>query len=119
MHWIYPSVGGAFFAFGLGANGDIVFTFVIDSYRDLVAEAFVGIAFLRNAISIVVPLTAVQWMTQVGPVYMFVTASMICLFIGLLFIPMVIWGKRIRTALAPRYYAVIEKRMQHGLAGGL
>ncbi|KXJ90344.1 major facilitator superfamily domain-containing protein [Microdochium bolleyi] len=119
MHWIYPSVGGAFFAFGLGANGDIVFTFVIDSYRDLVAEAFVGIAFLRNAVSICIPLTAVQWMTQVGPVYMFVTSSMIILFIALLFIPMIIWGKKIRIALAPRYYAIIEKRMQHGLHAGL
>ncbi|KAF4966919.1 hypothetical protein FSARC_5452 [Fusarium sarcochroum] len=33
MHWIYPSIGGAFFAFGLGAMGDITFTFVIDTYR--------------------------------------------------------------------------------------
>jgi MFS family permease len=35
MHWIYPSIGGAFFAFGLGATGDIAFTFVIDTYRDV------------------------------------------------------------------------------------
>ncbi|KAM5354096.1 hypothetical protein ACJ41O_000746 [Fusarium nematophilum] len=32
MHWIYPSIGGGLFAFGLGANGDITFTFVIDTY---------------------------------------------------------------------------------------
>lgn len=35
MHWIYPSIGGAMFAFGLGAYGDIAFTFVIDTYRDV------------------------------------------------------------------------------------
>jgi hypothetical protein len=35
MHWIYPSIGGAFFAFGLGANGDISFTLVIDTYREV------------------------------------------------------------------------------------
>lgn len=35
MHWIYPSIGGAFFAFGLGANGDITFTLVIDTYREV------------------------------------------------------------------------------------
>ena len=33
MHWIYPSVGSAFFAFGLGAIGDISFTLIIDTYR--------------------------------------------------------------------------------------
>lgn len=35
MHWIYPSVGGAFFAFGLGAMGEITFTLVIDTYREV------------------------------------------------------------------------------------
>lgn len=35
MHWIYPSIGGAFFAFGLGAMGEITFTLVIDSYREV------------------------------------------------------------------------------------
>lgn len=35
MHWIYPTVGGALFAFGLGAFGDVVLTIVIDSYRDV------------------------------------------------------------------------------------
>ncbi|KAI8939289.1 hypothetical protein NX059_005115 [Plenodomus lindquistii] len=33
MHWIYPSVAGALFAFGLGAISDAAFTLVIDSYQ--------------------------------------------------------------------------------------
>ena len=32
MHWIYPSVGGAFFGFGLGAISDEALTLVIDCY---------------------------------------------------------------------------------------
>jgi hypothetical protein len=35
MHWIYPSVGGALFGFGLGSIGDASLTLVIDSYRDV------------------------------------------------------------------------------------
>lgn len=35
MHWIYPSIGGAFFGFGLGSIGDATLTLVIDSYRDV------------------------------------------------------------------------------------
>jgi len=35
MHWIYPSVGGALFAFGLGSIGDASFTLIIDSYREV------------------------------------------------------------------------------------
>ncbi|KAK7932251.1 major facilitator superfamily transporter [Apiospora marii] len=113
MHWIYPSIGGAFFAFGLGSYGDIAFTLVIDTYRDLVAEAFVLVAFFRNAFSIVVPVALTPWMATMGVGYMYVTAGCISLVIGLLHLPLIIYGKRIRTALAPRYYKVVEKINSH------
>lgn len=35
LHWILPSFGGAIFAAGLAAVGDITFTFVIDSYQEV------------------------------------------------------------------------------------
>lgn len=35
MHWIYPSVAGALFGFGLNSICDAVMTLVIDSYRDV------------------------------------------------------------------------------------
>lgn len=35
MHWIYPSVGGALFGFGLGSIGDASLTLVIDSYHNV------------------------------------------------------------------------------------
>ncbi|KAK8053297.1 major facilitator superfamily transporter [Apiospora saccharicola] len=113
MHWIYPSIGGAFFAFGLGSYGDIAFTLVIDTYRDLVAEAFVLVAFFRNAFSIVVPVALTPWMATMGIGYMYVTAGCISLVIGLLHLPLIIWGKRIRIAMAPRYYKVVEKINSH------
>lgn len=52
-----------------------------------------------------------------GVTYMFMTAALINLAIGLLFIPMIFFGKKIRVALADRYHRIIEKRLQHGLAG--
>ncbi|KAK8044413.1 hypothetical protein PG993_004437 [Apiospora rasikravindrae] len=113
MHWIYPSIGGAFFAFGLGSYGDIAFTLVIDTYRDLVAEAFVLVAFFRNAFSIIVPVALTPWMATMGVQYMYVTAGCISLVIGLLHLPLIIWGKRIRAALGPRYYRVVEKINSH------
>lgn len=35
MHWIYPSIGGAIMAFGLGSIGDIAITVVIDAYKEV------------------------------------------------------------------------------------
>ncbi|KAH7133684.1 major facilitator superfamily domain-containing protein [Dactylonectria macrodidyma] len=112
MHWIYPSIGGAFFAFGLGANGDITFTLVIDTYRELTAEAFVGIAFIRNAVSVAVPFSLTTWIASMGLTNMYILSGCIAFFIGLLYIPMIIWGKQIRTALGPRYWRLVEKRAQ-------
>ncbi|GJC81664.1 putative MFS-type transporter C1271.10c [Colletotrichum liriopes] len=112
MHWIFPSIGGALFAFGLGANGDITFTLVIDTYRELTAEAFVGIAFIRNAVSVGVPSALVPWMSSMGLSNMYILSGAVSLLIGLLYVPMIIWGKRIRTALAPRYWRLVEKRME-------
>ncbi|WXC52461.1 hypothetical protein QX201_012117 [Fusarium graminearum] len=112
MHWIYPSIGGAFFAFGLGANGDITFTLVIDTYRELTAEAFIGIAFMRNAVSVAIPFAIVPWMKTMGLSNMYILSGMIAFGIGCLFIPMIIWGKKIRTSLAPRYWKLVAKRSE-------
>lgn len=114
MHWIYPSIGGGLFAFGLGAIGDAALTLVIDAYRPLTAEAFVGIAFVRNAIGIPIPFVITPWLQTSGMSKMFITAGLISFAISMLFVPLIIWGKKIRKALAPRYYELLEK--QGGLA---
>ncbi|KAI8284272.1 hypothetical protein K4K56_010192 [Colletotrichum sp. SAR 10_98] len=33
MHWVYPSIGGALFAFGMSSMMDVSFTIVIDTYK--------------------------------------------------------------------------------------
>ncbi|KAF5660892.1 major facilitator superfamily transporter [Fusarium heterosporum] len=114
MHWIYPSIGGGFFAFGLGANGDITFTLIIDCYRELTAEAFIGIAFMRNAISVAIPFAIVPWMNTMGLSNMFIMCGMFAFAIGSLFVPMAIWGKKIRTSLAPKYWKLVEMRSKIG-----
>ncbi|KAF6803184.1 major facilitator superfamily transporter [Colletotrichum musicola] len=112
MHWIYPSIGGALFAFGLGANGDITFTLLIDTYRELTAEVFVAVAFVRNAVSVGMPSALVPWMSSMGLGRMYIMSGGISLAIGLLYIPMILWGKKIRIALAPRYWRLVERRMK-------
>ncbi|OKP00428.1 hypothetical protein PENSUB_7885 [Penicillium subrubescens] len=110
MHWIYPSIGGAFFGFGLGSIGDATLTLVIDSYRDITGDAFTGIAFLRNAISIGIPFAISPWMERDGLQNMFITCGFISLGISLLIIPMVFYGKRSRRGLAARYYRLVEQQ---------
>ncbi|KAL5386786.1 hypothetical protein PMIN02_008377 [Paraphaeosphaeria minitans] len=110
MHWIFPSIGGACYAFGMGSIGEIAFTVLVDSYRDLVAESFIVVAFFRNALSMAVPFAMVPWWVSMGLSNMFITVGCLSLFIGLLYIPLLVWGKHIRIQLAPRYEILIAKK---------
>ncbi|KAH8698741.1 putative MFS transporter [Talaromyces proteolyticus] len=110
MHWILPVIAGGFFGFGLGSIGDACLTLVIDSYHDVVGDAFTGIAFLRNAITIGIPFAITPWMETNGLQNMFITCGFISLGITSLCIPMVIFGKRSRRKLAPYYREMASKQ---------
>ncbi|RAK95300.1 putative MFS transporter [Aspergillus ibericus CBS 121593] len=109
MHWIWPSVAGALFGFGLGSISDAALTLVIDSYRDITGDAFTGVAFIRNAISIGIPFATSPWLHRSGPRNMFIACGFISLAITLTIIPMVIWGKQMRKNTAERYRTIAAK----------
>ncbi|CAL5873661.1 uncharacterized protein PFLUO_LOCUS7943 [Penicillium psychrofluorescens] len=110
MHWIYPSVGGALFGFGLGSISDAALTLVIDSYRDITGDAFTGVAFVRNAASIGIPFAISPWMKHDGLQNMFIACGFICLGVTMSIIPMIIFGKDARRAMAARYYRMVEEQ---------
>ncbi|EXU95592.1 MFS transporter [Metarhizium robertsii] len=64
MHYIYPSIGGAMFAFGFGSTTDISLTMVLDAFPLLVGQTFVAITFFRCAISIIGPFTITPWLDR-------------------------------------------------------
>ncbi|KAF4151313.1 hypothetical protein CNMCM6936_007647 [Aspergillus lentulus] len=103
LHWIWPSIAGALFGFGLGSIGDAALTLVIDSYRDITGDAFTGIAFLRNAISIGIPFAISPWLERSGAQNMFIACGFISLAVTLTIIPMVLYGKKMRMVTAGRY----------------
>lgn len=111
MHWIYPSIGGALFGFGLGSFGDTVLTYVIDSYRLVTGEAFVGIAFVRNVFGIVIGLVRTPWQENMGVQNMFVLQGVLATAISLLYIPMIYYGKKARISTAAKYHKMTEHRI--------
>lgn len=109
MHWIWPTVGGAFFGFGLGAVADSALTLVIDAYREITGNAFVGIAFVRNVFGIAIPFAITPWLEISSLTNIFITCAGISLGISGLFVPLIFYGKRIRVKTAPKYIALLEK----------
>ncbi|PHH67430.1 hypothetical protein CDD81_41 [Ophiocordyceps australis] len=109
MHWIFPSLGAGLFALGFGAISDITFTLVIDSYPNLVAQTFVVIAFFRNLVSIAGPFSITPWMDAMSVTAIFCIAGGISMAVHLFGIALILYGKKWRTAIAPRYNRLSEQ----------
>ncbi|GKT91287.1 major facilitator superfamily transporter [Colletotrichum tofieldiae] len=115
MHWIYPSIGGACFAFGSGSMMDVSFTVVIDTYKEITAESFVFITFIRNAATIGVPFAIVPWMNSMSLTSISAISGSIASVVCFLYIPLLIWGRQIRVALHARYDRLAMEAGQTGL----
>ncbi|RSL66446.1 hypothetical protein CEP53_003343 [Fusarium sp. AF-6] len=109
LHWIYPSIGGALFAFGVGSIMDVSCTIVMDTYQSMTAEAFVFITFIRNIACVPIPFGVVPWMNTMSLTKIFVISGCINTALALLFIPLLVWGRRIRAAMASKYEALLVK----------
>ncbi|KAF5575510.1 hypothetical protein FPCIR_13132 [Fusarium pseudocircinatum] len=112
-HWIYPSIGGAMFGFGMASMIDISCTIVIDIYQTLTAEAFISVTFIRNIPSIGVPFGVVGWISSIGISKLFIISGCVTTLVCLLFIPCAIWGRRVRESTWQIPYALFaDSNMQ-------
>ncbi|KAK0392282.1 hypothetical protein NLU13_1778 [Sarocladium strictum] len=102
-HWIFPNIGGGMFTFAMGSIIDMSFTLIIDTYTEATAEAFVFITFVRNLGTVGLPFGITPWMTAMSLTNMFIISGTICTALGLLCIPMIIWGKAMRSWSKPLY----------------
>ncbi|XP_044724113.1 uncharacterized protein HRG_02009 [Hirsutella rhossiliensis] len=104
LHWIFPSIGSALISFGFGGMASMSFTLMIDAYPNIISQGFVVVAFSRNVLGVVGPASSNPWIKAMGLGGMAITAALINLGVNLLAVPLVIYGKRLRTATAGRYY---------------
>ncbi|KAF5486615.1 putative MFS-type transporter [Colletotrichum siamense] len=114
MHWVYPSIGGALFAFGMSSMMDVSFTIVIDTYKAATAESFVFITFVRNAATIGVPFAVVPWLNSMSLTNISIICGCVATSICFFFIPLLIWGRGIRVALHARYDKLMAETQDVG-----
>ncbi|KAH8649971.1 major facilitator superfamily domain-containing protein [Xylariales sp. PMI_506] len=103
MHWSVPAVAGGIFGFGVGSITDISLTLLVDSYRAITGEAFIGVAFIRNIFSIAIFFSITPWMEAQGIQNMFIVIGLWALVIAFLHVPLIIWGKKIRVKTSEAY----------------
>ncbi|PVH69073.1 hypothetical protein DL98DRAFT_661870 [Cadophora sp. DSE1049] len=103
LPWIVPCVGMAINGFGLTGMGGLCTIFLLDSYKEIAADGFVVVAFMRNGLAMVVVFALTPWIEGMGIQNTFILVGASCLFINLLMIPMIIFGKKWRLMCAARY----------------
>ena len=108
LPWIAPCVGMAMFGFGAAIIGDTSLTYLTDCYADIVGDALVSVAFVRNAFATVVVIVLQSWINAMGLRGMFTTAGCLALATLLPTVPMLVWGKRMRIKTAKRYSAMVK-----------
>ncbi|OCL11054.1 major facilitator superfamily transporter [Glonium stellatum] len=110
LPWIVPCVGMALFGFGAAVIGDTSLTYLTDCYADIVGDALVSVAFVRNAFATIVVIVLQPWIDAMGLRGMFITAGCLALATLLPTVPMIIWGKKMRIKTAKRYNAMINAK---------
>ncbi|KAK5686541.1 hypothetical protein LTS10_002661 [Elasticomyces elasticus] len=97
-HWIVPTLGIFLFSFGSSASIGIGVVYTVDCYRPIAGEVVVAQIFYKSAITYLLGFYANPWMEKDGYAGAFGTMAAIC-FVGVgLWIPLYIWGGRIRRA---------------------
>jgi hypothetical protein len=107
MPWIIPAIGSGFVGFGIGGVGDIALTILQDAYTEILPDALIGVAFVRNIMAMILVFVIQPWFDGMGVYNAFVLLGCVSVAFSLTAIPMYIWGKksRVRCAARYRYYA--------------
>lgn len=108
--WIVPTIGSGLIGFGIGGVGDIALTYLQDSYNEILPDALVGVAFLRNALSTVLIFVIQPWFDGMGVYNAFVMLGCFAVAFSFLGIPMGLYGKRARVKCADRYRRYAAKQ---------
>ncbi|PYH42370.1 MFS general substrate transporter [Aspergillus saccharolyticus JOP 1030-1] len=106
--WWSLALGSGIFGCAFTSIGACSLAYLSDCYQDIVGDALVGVAFVRNGLSTVFVFALTPWIEATGLVNMFIAVACIATGTLLSLIPMIMYGKRMRVWTATRYRAMAQ-----------
>ncbi|KAG5359236.1 putative MFS-type transporter [Yarrowia sp. E02] len=110
VHWMVPTLGLGIIMFGFGSSGAIAVTYLLDCYKDIVADAFIGVMVVRNACGMIMIFAQTPWIDNVGLQNVYITVGCISLVPLFGTIPFIKYGKALRRYSAERYLRESNRR---------
>lgn len=108
--WIIPCVGTGFIGFAIGGVGDIALTYLQDSYLEILPDALIGVAFIRNIMATILVFVIQPWFNGMGVYDSFVLLGCLSVLFSLFAVPIYVFGKRFRWRCAERYRYYASKQ---------
>ncbi|KAJ6000126.1 hypothetical protein N7481_000535 [Penicillium waksmanii] len=97
-HWIVPTLGIFLFSFGSSAAIGITVVYTIDCYRPIAGEVVVSQVVFKSFITFLMSFYANPWVDRDGYAGAFGAMAGFSFIVLALWIPLYIWGKKIRHA---------------------
>lgn len=97
-HWIVPTIGLGLLSFAIAQGTNVSLVYIIDSYRPIAGETVVTQLAFKSAFGFLLSFYTNPWIEEEGYARSFGAMAGISAAIILLWIPMYIWGQKMRIA---------------------
>ncbi|KAL4994930.1 major facilitator superfamily domain-containing protein [Aspergillus recurvatus] len=105
--WWSLALGSGAFGFAMFCTGACALTYLADCYQEIIGDALVGVAFVRNGLATVFVFALTPWIESTGLINMFIALACIATGMTLTMVPMIVFGKRLRVWTEGRYRRMV------------
>ncbi|KAK5057485.1 hypothetical protein LTR84_011485 [Exophiala bonariae] len=115
IHWFGLAVAVFFLATGQAITIFTMINYCIEPYSELSSEAMVTIIVIRNSMAFSIGYIITPWV-KLGYSNAFIIAGFVSLAASLVFLVMIVWGKRMRIMTSHLYQRFLAERQALGLS---
>lgn len=108
IHWIGLVFGLGMLTFGVVTGGCVAISYNVDCFKEIGGESTVGVIIIRNTIGFGIGYAVTPWYTNMGLQSCFLMAGFISLACMFTFVPMLIYGKRLRLFSKNKYWEYVD-----------
>lgn len=98
LSWIVPTIGLGLINFSIVTGGNVAIVYAIDCYKPVTNEVTTAILGYKSVVGFILSFYTNQWVEGQGYQHAFGEMAGISAFFLVMFVPLYIWGKRIRQS---------------------
>lgn len=112
LDWRVFYVGLGFISYMFSSSNNLAMLYVMDTYRELMLESLVGVAFISNIIGCIFTFACSPWLQNSGTRNTYIALAIITL--GVMYFAgiFIIWGKKWRKITKYYYVRLIEQKQE-------